>query len=163
MELARYSEVPGVPAGQARHEVDDDLGVAECVWKIEPCASSSARSSSALTRLPLWATATAPPAYSTASGWAFLTWRRAGGGVADVADGGAPREPLQDRGGEDVRHQPHVAVDVERLARRVDDDARGLLAAVLEGVEPQVGEVGRFLDWPSAQMPKTPHSSFILS
>ena len=42
--------------------------------KIEPAASSSWRSSSALTRLPLWPTATAPPAYSTAKGWAFLTW-----------------------------------------------------------------------------------------
>ena len=43
------------------------------VWKIEPCASSSVRSASALTRLPLWATATAPPAYCTATGWAFFT------------------------------------------------------------------------------------------
>ena len=42
-------------------------------WKIEPWRSSSARSASAFTRLPLWATATAPPAYWTASGWAFFT------------------------------------------------------------------------------------------
>jgi DNA-binding IclR family transcriptional regulator len=42
--------------------------------KIEPCASSSSRSTSAFTRLPLWATATAPPAYCTAMGWAFFRW-----------------------------------------------------------------------------------------
>ena len=42
--------------------------------KMEPSFSSSERSASALTRLPLWPTATAPPAYSTAKGWAFLTW-----------------------------------------------------------------------------------------
>ena len=41
------------------------------VWKIEPEASSSARSSAALTRLPLWAIAIAPPAYSNRNGWAL--------------------------------------------------------------------------------------------
>ena len=32
------------------------------VWKIEPAASSRVRSSSAFTRLPLWAMETEPPA-----------------------------------------------------------------------------------------------------
>ncbi len=109
--------------------------------KIAPAPSSSARRASALTRLPLWATATGPPAYWTANGWAFFTWLSAGGGVADVADGGAARQPPEHVGVEDVGHQPHVAVDVERLAVG-GDDAGGLLPAVLEGVEAQVGEVG---------------------
>ncbi len=42
--------------------------------KIDPADSSSLRSSSALMRFPLWATATAPPAYCTAKGCAFLRW-----------------------------------------------------------------------------------------
>ncbi len=48
--------------------------VSEEDWKIEPAPSSSARSASALTRFPLCATATAPPAYCTAIGCTFLRW-----------------------------------------------------------------------------------------
>ncbi len=44
------------------------------VWKIDPSDSSSVRSASAFTRLPLWHTATAPPAYWIAMGCAFLRW-----------------------------------------------------------------------------------------
>ena len=36
--------------------------VSEVVWKIEPSSSRRARSSPKLTRLPLWATASEPPA-----------------------------------------------------------------------------------------------------
>ena len=35
--------------------------VSDVVWKIAPSASSCSRSSTALTRLPLWPTATEPP------------------------------------------------------------------------------------------------------
>ena len=42
--------------------------------KMLPSASSSARSSSPLVRLPLWATAMEPCAQSTAMGCAFLMW-----------------------------------------------------------------------------------------
>ncbi len=48
--------------------------VSESDWKMAPSASSAVRSSCALTRLPLWATASWPPTYSTVSGWAFLSW-----------------------------------------------------------------------------------------
>ena len=58
-----------------------------------------------------------------------------------MADGGAALQPREHVGVEDVGDQPHVAVDVERLAVG-GDDAGGLLPAVLEGVEAQVGEVG---------------------
>ncbi len=57
--------------------------------KIEPCASRSARSASALTRFPLWATATAPPGVLHRQGLRVLHVRGAGGGVPDVTDGGA--------------------------------------------------------------------------
>ena len=42
-------------------------------WKIEPRASSRLRSSSAFTRLPLCAMASAPWAHSTTNGWQFLS------------------------------------------------------------------------------------------
>ncbi len=41
-------------------------------WKIAPPCSSSWRMSTALTRLPLWATAIDPKPVSTTNGWAFL-------------------------------------------------------------------------------------------
>lgn len=40
-------------------------------WKMLPSSSSLRRKSGALTRLPLWATAMLPCAYSTANGWAL--------------------------------------------------------------------------------------------
>ncbi len=43
-------------------------------WKIDPACSRRSRSSRALMRLPLWATAMGPSAYSTVNGWAFFTW-----------------------------------------------------------------------------------------
>ncbi len=46
--------------------------VSDVDWKIEPRASSRARSSSAFTRLPLCAIPRAPCAHSTTSGWQFL-------------------------------------------------------------------------------------------
>ena len=41
------------------------------VWKIDPALTSSSRSSRALTRLPLWATAIWPCAQSIRNGCAF--------------------------------------------------------------------------------------------
>ena len=41
------------------------------LWKMEPVASSRARSWRALVRLPLWAMAIWPPRYSKNSGWAL--------------------------------------------------------------------------------------------
>jgi hypothetical protein len=48
--------------------------VSESPAKMAPSASSRARSVWALTRFPLWATATLPPEYCMVSGWAFLAW-----------------------------------------------------------------------------------------
>ncbi len=48
--------------------------VSESPAKIAPSASSRARRDWALTRFPLWATATLPPAYCMVRGWAFLAW-----------------------------------------------------------------------------------------
>ena len=49
---------------------------------------------------------------------------------------------IQDRGVEDLGHQPQAAVHADPFAVAGDDAAR-LLAAVLEGVEAEEGEAGR--------------------
>ena len=66
----------------------------------------------------------------------------AGGGVAHVADGQMPRQRLQPRLVEDLGHQPHAPVLTDALAV-AGDDAAGLLAPVLQGVEPEEGQPRR--------------------
>ncbi len=68
----------------------------------------------------------------------------AGGGVARVADREVALERLQRRVVEDLRDQAHVLVDQD-LPAVADRDARGLLAAVLQGVEAEVDELGDVL------------------
>ncbi len=115
--------------------------MSELVWKIAPAASSSARSASVLVRLPLWAQARGAAAVLHREGLRVADVRPARGGVAHVPDGDGAGERGDRRGGEDLLHQPHRPVDVE--AAVVDGgDAGGLLAPVLERVEPEVGEVG---------------------
>ena len=58
---------------------------------------------------------------------------------------------------EDLGDQAHVLVDQDLLAV-ADRDSRRLLAAVLQRVEAEVGELGDFLA--GAQTPKTPHASW---
>ena len=66
----------------------------------------------------------------------------AGGGIAHVADGQIPRELIQDPGVEDLGHQPQAPVHADPFAV-AGDDAAGLLAPVLEGVEAEIGDPGR--------------------
>ena len=66
----------------------------------------------------------------------------AGGGVADVADrGGAGQAVDHLAAGEVVADQAHAALGVEALAVE-GDDAGGLLAAVLKGVQAERGDGG---------------------
>jgi len=67
----------------------------------------------------------------------------AGGGVAGVADGAVAGEFCEDAGDEDFLDFAHGAVDVEVVAI-AGDDAGGFLAAMLQCVETEVGEVGGF-------------------
>ncbi len=67
-----------------------------------------------------------------------------GGGIAVVTDGHVAGQALQHLLGIDVRHEAHRLFLVEVLAVR-GDDAGAFLAAVLQGIEAQVGQVGRFL------------------
>ena len=66
----------------------------------------------------------------------------AGGGIAHVADGQMPGEPIQDPGVEDLGHQPQAPVHADPFAV-AGDDAAGFLAPVLEGVETEIGDPGR--------------------
>ena len=59
-----------------------------------------------------------------------------------MADGTLSREPPQDIPGEDLGDEPHVSIGVQRLGIG-GDDPRALLPPVLQGVEAQIGHVGR--------------------
>ena len=67
----------------------------------------------------------------------------AGGGIAGVADGAVAGELCEDAGDENFLDFAHGAVDVEIVAV-AGDDPGGLLAAVLQRVETEIGEVGGF-------------------
>ena len=66
---------------------------------------------------------------------------RASRRIARVADCHVADQIVQDRAGENLGHEAHALVLAELLAV-AGDDARALLAAVLQGVEAVVGEFG---------------------
>ena len=67
----------------------------------------------------------------------------AGGGVARVAHGRGAGQAGEHLGLKDLLHQAHALFQVQRGAIGRDDAGR-FLAAVLQGVEPQIGELGGF-------------------
>ena len=73
-----------------------------------------------------------------------LPGARPGRGVARVADREVALERVERGLVEDLRDQAHVLVDQD-LPAVADRDAGRLLAAVLEGVEPEVGQLGDVL------------------
>ena len=117
------------------------ISLSAVVWKMEPLRSSSSRRTSALIRLPLCAMASWPRKQSTTKGCAFFNRARAGGGITRVPEGARALEALEFVLPENLRDQPHVAMQLEAGARAVaGDDAGALLPAMLEGEEPVVGE-----------------------
>lgn len=66
----------------------------------------------------------------------------AGSGVADVADGGVAGELVELGLGEDVGDEADAGDGVEDFVAVDGDDPGAFLAAVLEGVQGQVGEAG---------------------
>src|SRR5690606_18457169 len=86
-----------------------------------------------------------------------LPARRTGRRVARVAYREVADQGVERRLVEDLRHEPHVLVDedLRTVARR---DARGLLAAVLPGVEAEVAELGHLF----ARRPHAEHAAGIL-
>src|SRR5699024_874056 len=75
------------------------------------------------------------------SGLSVLPGAGAGGGVAGVPQGDVPGQGAQRDVVEDLGDQPHVLVD-EDLLPVAGGDPGGLLAAVLQSVQPEVGELG---------------------
>ena len=110
---------------------------------MDPSRSSSRRSSPALVMLPLCATAMLALIAGHRKRLRVQQDRVAGGGIARVADGQFARQRAQHFRREDIRHVAHalVAVDVAAVAR---GDAGAFLAAMLQRVEAQIGEVGGF-------------------
>src|SRR4030095_15455210 len=96
--------------------------VSEVDWNTAPSCSRLRRSSSALTRLPLW------------------------------ARGAMPGRALEPVAAEHVRHPAHRLLHMEAVAVR-GGDARGLLPAVLQRVEAEIGDVGGLGMVPHAEEP----------
>ena len=110
-----------------------------------PASRASTASSAVLTRLPLWPSARPVPAGRGAEArLRVLPRRRAGRRVAGVADGDVALQGGERRLVEDLRHQAEVLVDDQRAAV-ADGDAGGFLAAVLQRVQAEVGELGDLL------------------
>src|SRR5699024_3072181 len=72
------------------------------------------------------------------SGLSVLPGAGAGGGVAGVPQGDVPGQGAERDVVEDLGDQPHVLVD-EDLLPVAGGDPGGLLAAVLQSVQPEVG------------------------
>ena len=80
----------------------------------------------------------------------------AGGGVADMADGGIAGKPLDHlAAGEGVADQAKPPLGMKPGAVE-GDDAGGLLAAVLQGVQPERRDGGGFLDGRRCRTRRTP-------
>src|SRR5207302_8681170 len=82
--------------------------------------------------------------------------RSTGRRVPHVTDGAMPGQPSQALRAEYVGHPAHGLLNVELLAVG-GRDARGLLPAMVEGVETEVGDVGRFRMIPDAE-----HATFVV-
>src|SRR5262245_33810741 len=82
--------------------------------------------------------------------------RSTGRRIPHVTDGAMPGQPSQALRAEHVGHPAHGLLDVELLAVG-GRDTRGLLPAMLEGVETEVGDVGRFRMIPDAE-----HATFVV-
>jgi hypothetical protein len=131
------------PAG-AGDEVDDDLGVGRG-GEDRPRRLELVPEQLGVDEVAVVRDRDRAPRVLHREGLGVLEVRGARRRVADVADGGAALQPREHVRREDVRDEPHLAVDVEALAVGGDDPGR-LLAAVLERVEPEVGVVRGVLE-----------------
>ena len=121
----------------------DDSGVRSCSSSSSGGAGRSATSPASswvLIRLPLWPERDRAAAGGLERRLGVLPGAGAGRGVARVADGEVALERGQRGLVEDLGDQAHVLVDQD-LAAVADRDAGRLLAAVLQGVEAEVGEL----------------------
>ena len=119
--------------------------VSEVDWQMAPEEMSSRRSVSALVRLPLWATREAAGVEIGKQRLHVAQDGVAGGGVAVVAERDVALEAADHVGlVEVVADEAEPALGVE-VAAVVGDDAGGLLAAMLQGVQAERGQGRRVL------------------
>ena len=114
--------------------------VSEVDWQMAPEEMRSRRSVSALVRLPLWATREAAGVEIGEQRLHVAQDGVAGGGVAVVAERDVALEAADHVGlVEVVADEAEAALGVE-VGAVVGDDAGGLLAAMLQGVQAERGE-----------------------
>ena len=114
--------------------------VSEVDWQMAPDEISSRRSVSALVRLPLWATREAAGVEVGEQRLHVAQDGVAGGGVAVVAERDVALEAADHVGlVEVVADEAEAALGME-VAAVVGDDAGGLLAAMLQGVQAERGQ-----------------------
>ncbi len=107
------------------------------VWKIEPSASSAGAGPPRWSGCRCGRCRSVPSRSCTTIGWALATTEEPGRRVARVADGAPPRQTRERLGREDLGDVAHAALDVHPLAVPRQMPV-ALLAAMLEGVEPEV-------------------------
>ncbi len=110
---------------------------------MDPSRSRSRRSSPALVMLPLCATAICPLLQATEKRLRVEQHRVAGRGIARVADGQIAGQTGDLFRRKDIRHMAH-GLEAADLATVAGGDARALLAAMLQRVQAQIRQVGRF-------------------
>ena len=96
----------------------DDLRVGGALEHVAALARRPARSSSVLTRLPLWRQGDERAVAGAGERLRVALLAGAGGGVAHVADGQLPGQGLEGRLLEHLGDQAHVLVDDQPARRR---------------------------------------------
>jgi len=130
------------------------VSVVDCI--MAPLRTSSRRKVSPLGEMPLWPTAKPTALSSANSGCTLRRMVFAGRGIADMGRPLMCRQPV-DHGaaGKGVADEAEPSLAVKPGAVE-GNDARGLLAAMLQGVQSKRCDRSG-IGWP--KMPNTPHSS----
>ena len=123
--------------------MDDHFGVARRREDGALAAPARRLISSALMRLPLWASASGPQRVLASTGCAFASTVLPVVRVARVADGHVTRQLVEDGFVEGLGYQSHTAVGAGRAVVVERHDARALLAAMLQRIDAQVRDARR--------------------
>ena len=123
------------------------------VWKIEPCASSSARSSVGVDEVAVVGDRDRPAGVLEQERLGVAQLRAAGGRVADVADRRTCPAAWPGSSRLNASLTRPIATWRRSLPVVGGDQPGGLLPAVLEGMHAQVRDVGRFVVAVDAEHP----------
>ena len=126
-----------VPALGVRDELDDDFGVGGGL-EVSAVALQARAQVAQVDQVAVVGDGDEALGRVDADGLGVEQRRVAGGGVAGVADGHVAGELGEHVVGEDFRHQAH-ALDVGQVLAVGGGDAGRFLAAMLQGVEAEIG------------------------